>query len=273
MRESNFSFPEQNKACFCISSQVYGRRGTFVRLIVFFFPVFTFVAALLPLFNSLTHLSYLTSTSPRIREIMTMDGGLERLVLILYEFCISPPQPENPSLLYDLIPPSFRPAKLPPALNPSSFDKHAAYRFSLAFQSVVKIGVRGSEPIRSKVVQAGTLDVVGFILEAYLANNGFAVGPSSTATGLPRETREQRQARRTAMMEQRQRDEVAYLQRALERLQVEQAQMQRAVRQNARFGSECDQNYEVSRVFSLANFTQIRIGGIYGCIDKPNRPS
>ena len=33
----------------------------------------------LSLFNSLTHLTYLTSTSPRIPEIMTMDGGLERL--------------------------------------------------------------------------------------------------------------------------------------------------------------------------------------------------
>ena len=53
-----------------------------------------------------------------------------------------------------------------------------------------------------------------------------------------RETREQRQARRTAMMEQRQ--------RALQRqLQVEQVQMQRAVRQNVRFGSEYHQNYEV----------------------------
>jgi hypothetical protein len=214
----------------------------------------------LPLFNSLTHLTYLTSTSPRIREIMTMDGGLERLVRILHEFCISPPQPENPSLLYGLIPPSSRPPKLPPALNPSSFDKHAAYRFSLAFQCVVNIGVRGSEPIRSRVVQAGTLDVVGCILEAWLANKGFAVGPSSSATGLPRETREQRQARRTAMVEQRQRDEAAHLQRALQRqLQVEHVQMQRAaVRQNARFASEFHHhNYEVSGVvfsFSLPSF-------------------
>lgn len=232
MRESNFAFPAQNKACVCISSQLYDRRALDT-------------LTPLPLFNSLTHLTYLTSTSPRIREIMTMDGGLERLVRILHEFCISPPPPEIPSLLYGLIAPSSRPPKLPPALNPSSFDKHAAYRFSLAFQCVVNIGVRGSEPIRSRVVQAGTLDVVGCILEAWLANKGFAVGPSSSATGLPRETREQRQARRTAMMEQRQRDEAAHLQRALQRqLQVEQVQMQRAVRQNVRFGSEYHQNYE-----------------------------
>jgi len=185
----------------------------------------------LPLFNSLTHLTYLTSTSPRIREIMTMDGGLERLVRILHEFCICPPPPENPAILYGLIPPNSRPPKLAPALNPHSFDKHAAYRFSLAFQCVVNIGVRGSEPIRSRVVQAGTLDVVGCILEAWLANKGFAVGPSSSATGMPRETREQRQQRRIAQMEQRQREEAAHLQRALQRqLQVEQSQHYRSSR-------------------------------------------
>ncbi len=35
------------------------------------------------------------------------------------------------------------------------------------------IGVWGSEPIRSRVVQAGALDVVGCILEAWLASKGF----------------------------------------------------------------------------------------------------
>ncbi|KAF8955693.1 hypothetical protein BDZ97DRAFT_1764590 [Flammula alnicola] len=180
----------------------------------------------LPLFNSLTHLTYLTSTSPRIREIMTMDGGLERLVRILHEFCIHP---------YGLTPPNARLAKLSPSLNPHSFDKHAAYRFSLAFQCIVNIGVRGSEPIRSRVVQAGTLDVVGCILEAWLANKGFAVGPSSSATGMPRETREQRQQRRLAQLEQKQREEAAHLQRALQRqLHVEQQHHRAAVRETQR---------------------------------------
>ena len=61
-------------------------------------------------------------------------------------------------------------------LNPKVFDRRAAYRFSLAFQRVVNISVRDSEPIRSRVVQAGTLGVVGFILEAWLASKVFAVG-------------------------------------------------------------------------------------------------
>jgi hypothetical protein len=146
-----------------------------------------------------------------------MDGGLERLVRILHDFCMCPPPPENPSVLYGLSPPNARPPKLVPTLNPQSFDKHAAYRFSLAFQCVVNIGVRGSEDIRGRVVQAGTLDVVGCILEAWLANKGFAVGPSTSATGMPRETREQRLARRQAQAEQRQREEAAELERALHR--------------------------------------------------------
>ncbi|KAF9460214.1 hypothetical protein BDZ94DRAFT_1266533 [Collybia nuda] len=213
MRESNFAFPTQNKACVCITSQLYDRRALDT-------------TSALPLFNSLTHLTYLTSTSPRIREIMTMDGGLERLVRLLHDFCMCPPPPENATLLYGLTPPNSRPPRLTPTLNPTSFDKQAAYRFSLAFQCVVNIGVRGSEPIRSRVVQAGTLDVVGCILEAWLANKGFAVGPSSSATGIPRETREQRQARREAHIQQRNREQAAMLARELQR----QVSIERQVR-------------------------------------------
>ena len=150
---------------------------------------------------------------------MVMDGGLERLVRMLHDFCISPPPPENPALLYGLLPPNYHPPKPVPTLIPKSFDKHAAYRFSLAFQCIVNIGVRGSELIRSRVVQAGTLDVVGCILESWLASKGFAVGPSSSATGMPRETREQRAARKQAQAEMRARQQAVELARALERRQ------------------------------------------------------
>ncbi|KAG7092054.1 hypothetical protein E1B28_008435 [Marasmius oreades] len=198
MRESNFSFPTQNKACVCITSQLYDRRALDT-------------TSPLPLFNSLTHLAYLTSTSPRIREIMTMDGGLERLVRLLHDFCLSPPPPENPSLFYGLAPPTARPLKPAPQLNPPTWDKHATYRFSLAFQCVVNIGVRGSEPIRSRVVQAGTLEVVGCILEAWLDSRGFG---GAAPVGTVRETREQRHARR---MQKQQQDEAVELARALQR--------------------------------------------------------
>lgn len=184
---------------------------------------------------------------------MTMDGGLERLVRILHDFCLCPPPPENPNFIYGLSPPNSRPPKLTPTLNPPSFDKHAAYRFSLAFQCVVNIGVRGSEPIRSRVVQAGTLDVVGCILEAWLANKGFAVGPSSSASGLPRESREQRIARRQALAEQRQREgtpAAAELTRALQR----QIVAEEIIRQNRGVGATETSVDEVS-VSSCCHFS------------------
>ena len=157
-----------------------------------------------------------------------MDGGLERLVKLLHDFCMCPPPPENAAILYGLQPPSSHPPKPVPTLNPKSFDKHAAYRFSLAFQSVVNIGVRGSESIRGRVVQAGTLEVVGCILEAWLASKGFAVGPGASMAGQPRETREQRQSRRAAMNEARQREQAVQLARAL------QAQAERTPTDRAR---------------------------------------
>ncbi|KAF7291902.1 DNA helicase [Mycena indigotica] len=174
MRESNFAFPAQNKACVCITSQLYDRRALDT-------------SSPLPLFNSLTHLTYLTSTSPRLYAFFTTFAWLL-------------PPPQSPAAFYGLLPSTYRAPRGTPQLNPPAgqFDKHAAYRFSLAFQCVVNIGVRGSEPIRSRVVQAGTLDVVGCILEAWLAGRGFAVGPSTSATGLPRETRQSKAARRAA---------------------------------------------------------------------------
>ncbi|OAX41934.1 hypothetical protein K503DRAFT_734717 [Rhizopogon vinicolor AM-OR11-026] len=204
MRESNHAFPAQNRACVCITSQCYDRRGLDT-------------SSPLPLFTSLYHLTYLTSTSARIREIMTMDGAIERLMRILYDYCLCPPPPESPGYIYGLSPPNSRPPKLIPTMNPANYDKHAAYRFSLALQSIVNIGIRGSEPIRSRIVQAGALEVVGCILEAWLAHKGFAIGPSQSASGLPRESREQRLARRAAIQELRQREEAVQLHRALQR--------------------------------------------------------
>ena len=108
------------------------------------------------------------------------------------------------------------------------------------------------------MAQAGTLDVVGCILEAWLANKGFAVGPSASATGMPRETREQRQLRRLAQLEQRQREEAAELQRALQRqLLVEQMQHRR-VREAERMGIHLDPEEEQVGFFnSIKSLTYI----------------
>lgn len=117
MREPNFSFPSQNRATICITSALYDRRALDC-------------TATLPLVNSLTHLAYLTSTSPRIREILCLDGGLERLVRILLSAS-------------------------------NRVDRLTSWKWTLAFQSIVNIGVRGTEQIRTKVVDAG---VIPFIL-------------------------------------------------------------------------------------------------------------
>ncbi|CAG8485226.1 2956_t:CDS:2 [Ambispora gerdemannii] len=123
MRESNFSFPSQNRACVCITSALYDRRALDC-------------TAILPLINSLTHLTYLTSTSPRIREILTMDGGLERLVRILK--------------------------------TTKANDKRSGWKWSMAFQCVANVGVRGSEAIRTRVVEAGMVPVIITVLDNFL---------------------------------------------------------------------------------------------------------
>ncbi|CAM0140310.1 unnamed protein product [Umbelopsis sp. WA50703] len=125
MREPNFSLPTQNRAAVVITSTLYDRRALDC-------------TALLPLINSLTHLTYMTSTSPRIREILVLDGGLERLVRILQSAG------------------SIKPG-----------DRKSMWKWSLAFQCVVNVGVRGSEQIRTRVVQAGMIPVIVAVLDNF----------------------------------------------------------------------------------------------------------
>ena len=112
-----------------------------------FLPVAIDCTATLPLINSLNHLAYLTSTSPRIREMVTLDGGLERLIRILRTV------PKTPS---------------PHARAISIKEMQAIWKWSLAFQCVVNIGVRGSEHVRTRVVEAGMVPVTIRVLESYL---------------------------------------------------------------------------------------------------------
>ena len=122
--------------------------------------------------------------------------------------------------------------------------------------------------------------LVGCILEAWLANKGFAVGPSASATGMPRETREQRQLRRLAQLEQRQREEAAALQRALQRqLQVEQMQHRR-VREAERMGIHFDPEEEEQVGFILSYSTLLthnlctgRINGFLSKLNKSHSPA
>ncbi|QRW19828.1 MYND Zn-finger protein [Rhizoctonia solani] len=96
---------------------------------------------------------------------------------------------------------------------PYQIDPLAARTLSLAFQCVVNIGVRGSEHIRRRVVQAGALGVVSCILAVWLKGKGFAIGPSATGSGAPRESREVRVRRQEEALE---RQRALELPRALE---------------------------------------------------------
>lgn len=90
----------------------------------------------LPLINSLNHLAYLTTSSARIRDILTVDGGIERLVCILKQGRVN----HNMEL----------------------------WKWNLAFQCTVNIGVRGSEAVRARIVEADIVPVIATMLNNYI---------------------------------------------------------------------------------------------------------
>jgi len=179
MRESSHSFPSTNRACITLSSSLYDRRAIDSPL-----PT-------LPLLTSLQHLAYLTSTSPRIREILTQDGGLERLISIVGG-CLDLAFPETAAPAVQRLEAST--SKLPAATATHGrkrravpFKPFSAYAdgsdgqdyknlpailhtYGFALQCLVNIGVRGSEAIRTRVVEAGILKVVFRILNSFLVN-------------------------------------------------------------------------------------------------------
>ncbi|KAL9012810.1 MAG: hypothetical protein Q9173_002449 [Seirophora scorigena] len=123
MREVNFSIPNVNKASVGITTALYDRRALDC-------------TSTLPLINSLNHLAYLTTSSARIRDILTVDGGVERLVCILKQG--------------------------------RSQEMMEMWKWNLAFQCVVNIGVRGSETVRTRVVEADMVPVIATILDNYI---------------------------------------------------------------------------------------------------------
>ncbi|TVY31550.1 MYND-type zinc finger protein [Lachnellula subtilissima] len=123
MREVNFSIPNVNKASVGITTALYDRRALDC-------------TSTLPLINSLNHLAYLTTSSARIRDILTVDGGVERLVCLLKAG--------------------------------RSKDMMDMWKWNLAFQNVVNIGVRGSEAVRTRVVEADMVPVIATILDNYI---------------------------------------------------------------------------------------------------------
>src|SRR3569833_1273652 len=123
MREVNFSIPNVNKASVGITTALYDRRDLDC-------------TSTLPLINSLNRLAYLTTSSARIRDILTVDGGIERLVCILKQ--------GRSKYMIDM------------------------WKWNLAFQCVVNIGVRGTETVRTRVVEADMVPVIATILDNYI---------------------------------------------------------------------------------------------------------
>ncbi|KAF1819888.1 uncharacterized protein K489DRAFT_295895, partial [Dissoconium aciculare CBS 342.82] len=122
MREVNFSIPNVNKASVGITTALYDRRALDC-------------TSTLPLVNSLNSLAYLTTSSGRIRDILTVDGGIERLVCMLKEG--------------------------------RNKDQLEMFKWNLAFICVVNIGIRGSEAVRTRVVEADMVPVIATILDNY----------------------------------------------------------------------------------------------------------
>ncbi|BFZ59545.1 hypothetical protein YB2330_000556 [Saitoella coloradoensis] len=123
MRESNVSSVTSNKPITSITSILYDRRALDC-------------TSTLPLINSLTNLAHLISDSPRIRETIAVDGGLERLVSILQ--------------------------------TPRTEDVLSLWKWSLAFQCVIQIGIHGSEQARLRIVEADMVSVIASILCRFL---------------------------------------------------------------------------------------------------------
>lgn len=123
MREITFSNSTSDVASVGITTTLYDRRGLDC-------------TSILPLVNSLKNLAYLASSSRQVRNIPTVDGGIERLVCILKEG--------------------------------RSTDTKEMLKWNLAFQCIVNIGVRGSQAVRTRVVQADVVPVIATMLDNYL---------------------------------------------------------------------------------------------------------
>ena len=69
MRDSNYKSVSNNKAAVTITTSLYDRRALDV-------------TSDKPLVNSLNHLTYLVSSLAKVRETLSVDGGIERLIEI-----------------------------------------------------------------------------------------------------------------------------------------------------------------------------------------------
>ncbi|SMN19158.1 similar to Saccharomyces cerevisiae YMR100W MUB1 MYND domain-containing protein required for ubiquitination and turnover of Rpn4p [Maudiozyma saulgeensis] len=149
MRETNHRSIATNKPVVTITSTLYDRRALDV-------------VSGVPLINSLNHLTYLTSNSAKVRDIISNDGALERLVAMLHNCYFSQLEILNQKDTHDSN--EIRSDLVSRQQTCALY----AWRWTLAFQCLVLTGTRGSEMIRNRVVSAGVLPLLATVLDNYL---------------------------------------------------------------------------------------------------------
>ncbi|KAK9317958.1 hypothetical protein V1522DRAFT_8521 [Lipomyces starkeyi] len=92
-----------------------------------------------PLVNSLSSLCVLVSSSQLIRESLATDGGIDRLITILKS-----------------------------CEGMHSKDLLTSWKWSLALQCLSSVGVRGSEAVRRRVVEADIVPILATVLDNFL---------------------------------------------------------------------------------------------------------
>ena len=137
MRETNYCDVVHGTAAVVITDRVYERRALDC-------------SAAQPLLLSLHRLQSLIAHVPRVKEMLAVDGGLERLVSILKHPC-TPTSSQYPA-----------------ATSVSLHDKRRQIIWSLAFQCILSIGIRGTETLRTRIVEADMTAVIASLLRNHV---------------------------------------------------------------------------------------------------------
>ncbi|CAO1626581.1 unnamed protein product [Sympodiomycopsis kandeliae] len=137
VRQVNFSNDFHNRASLTISAAMYERKALDC-------------SSILPLIISLNNLAYLVANNRKIRDMVCVDGGLERLLRILKDV------PRNPSTM-----PGYNRTRPHDSVLPM-------WKWTTAFQCMVHLCIRGGITVRERAVEAGIVPILVKVLESYL---------------------------------------------------------------------------------------------------------
>lgn len=192
MRLSNYKNVEGNKASIVITGTLYDRRALDC-------------TSDKPLVNSLNNLTFLASSSAKVRDTLVTDCGLLRLIDILSECTLDSQEdddgasigvdhddaydqdfvknlkevieeeaPDSPGLLSDFN--SFiecmekgkMKRRFRNKIESSKKKVLVSWKWTLTLQVLVLCGTRGNETIRQKIVQSGIIQIIATVLDNYL---------------------------------------------------------------------------------------------------------